>query len=68
MQSDYAWPTLSFVALALLSVAADWLRHRRREADRQRGRAGWVPWPQLMLLALILAAVCAGLWIQDVRG
>ncbi len=33
MQSDYAWPTLAFVALTVLSIAADWLRHRRLKAD-----------------------------------
>ncbi|KKC24486.1 hypothetical protein [Sphingomonas sp. SRS2] len=66
MQSDYAWPTLSFVALALLSVAADWWRHRRREADRIWGRAGWMPWPLISVLSLVAAAYCAALWIKGV--
>jgi hypothetical protein len=65
VQSDYAWPTLFFVALALLSVAADWWRHRRRDADRAAGRAGLVPWPLITILALILTAVCAASWIGD---
>ncbi|ARR56212.1 hypothetical protein HY78_23520 [Rhizorhabdus wittichii DC-6] len=65
MQSDYAWPTLLFVALAVLSVAADWRRHRRREADRQAGRTGWVPWPLVTVLALIMTALFAAWWIGD---
>lgn len=65
MQSDYAWPTMAFVALALLSVAADWRRHRRRDADREAGRAPWVPWPLVTILALIVAALCAAAWIHD---
>ncbi|KRB85697.1 hypothetical protein ASE00_02665 [Sphingomonas sp. Root710] len=64
MQSDYAIPTLAFVALAILSVAADWRRHRRREADRAAGRAGWMPWPLLSILSLIAAAYCAALWVK----
>ncbi len=64
MQSEYAWPTLFFVALAGLSVAADWRRHRRREVDRARGRTGWVPWPLVGILSLIIAAVCAAHWIR----
>lgn len=66
MQSDYAGPTLLFVALALLSVAADWWRHRRREADRIGGKTGWVPWPLISVLSLIGAAYCAALWIKGV--
>lgn len=65
MQSDYAWPTLFLAAVALLSVAADWRRHRRRETDRVLGRTGWVPWPLITVLSLILAAVCAASWIGD---
>ncbi|ATE65004.1 hypothetical protein [Rhizorhabdus dicambivorans] len=65
MQSDFAWPTLSFVALAVLSVAADRWRHHRRDVDRQAGRAGLIPWPLVTILALILAAVCAAMWIHD---
>lgn len=63
MQSDYAWPTLVFVALTVLSVAADWWRHRRRDADRTRGRISWMPWPLIAILSLILTAVCAAHWI-----
>ena len=65
MQSDYAWPTLAFVALALLSVVADRLRHRRRDADRLQGRPAIVPWPLVTIVAIILAAACAAAWIHD---
>jgi len=57
--------TLFFAGLALLSVAADWRRHRRREADRARGRTGWVPWPFITIIALILMALCIAAWIND---
>jgi hypothetical protein len=65
VQSEYAWPTLFFVALAILSVAADWRRHRRRDADRAAGRAGWIPWPLVTIIALILVAVSVAWWIGD---
>lgn len=64
MQSDYAWPTLAFVVLAVLSIAGDWLRHRRLKADDTLSRAGWVPWPLISILALIAAAVCGAHWLQ----
>jgi hypothetical protein len=50
--------------LALLSITADWWRHRRREEDRLKGRAGWMPWPMISVLSLIAAAYCAALWIK----
>ncbi len=64
MQSEYAWPTLAFVVLAALSVAADWWRHRRRKAEPATAGAGWVPWPLFTILALIAGAYCAALWLH----
>jgi len=64
MQSDYAWPTLSFVALSLLSVAVDAWRHGRRKAGLPSAGMGWVPWPLITILALIAAAVGASHWLQ----
>lgn len=64
MQSDTAWLTLAFVALAVLSVAADWWRHRRLMADATLSRAGWVPWPLITILALIAAAFSAAVWLH----
>jgi hypothetical protein len=65
VQSYYVWPLAAFVALAVLSAAADWRGHRRREADRAAGRMALVPWPLVMLLALIAAVFCAALWLHD---
>ena len=64
MQSEYAGPALSFVALAGLSIGAEWLRERRRAEDRAKARAGWIPWPLITILSLIAAAYCAALWIR----
>jgi hypothetical protein len=64
VQSDYAWPTLAFVALAVLSVAADWWRHRRPKADRPVAKPAWVPWPLIAILCLIAAAFSGAAWLQ----
>jgi hypothetical protein len=64
VQSDYAWPTLCFAALTVLSIAADWKNHRRRDADRERGRITWVPWSLLAVLSLLLTAVFAAWWLR----
>lgn len=64
VQSFYAVPTLLFTVLAALSVAADWWGHRRRDADREAGRVGLVPWPLIAILALIAAAFSAALWLH----
>jgi hypothetical protein len=64
MQSPYAIPTLLLAALAVLSVAADGWRHRRRHAGRRDGRVGWMPWPLIAILAAIAAAFCAALWLR----
>jgi hypothetical protein len=61
VQSDYAVPTLIFVALTLLSILGDWLRHRRMG----RGRPGWIPWPLLTIVGLIGAIFLAAFWLRD---
>jgi hypothetical protein len=48
------------VALVLLSGVADHRRNRRRDLDR----AGWVPWPLLMILAMIVAAVATAMALK----
>jgi hypothetical protein len=48
------------VALVLLSGLADRQRNRRRNIDRP----GWVPWPLIMILAMIVAAVAASLALK----
>lgn len=61
MQSDYAWPTLAFGALAALSIALDWIGHRRKRA----GTVRIIPWPLIGLLALIVAAYFGAAWIRE---
>jgi hypothetical protein len=48
------------VALVLVAGLADWRRNRRRDLDR----VGWVPWPLVMILAMIVAAVATALALR----
>jgi hypothetical protein len=48
------------VVLVAISGLADRRRNRRRDLDRP----GWVPWPLLMILAMIVAAVATALALQ----
>jgi hypothetical protein len=48
------------LALVVLAGLADRRRARRRDLDR----AGWVPWPLVMILAMIVAAVAAALALK----
>ena len=45
---------------ALLAGLADRSRSKRRDLDRP----GWVPWPLIQLLAMLLAAVAAALALK----
>lgn len=42
-------------SVALIAALADRRRTRRRDLDRP----GWVPWPLIQILAMIVAAVAA---------
>lgn len=65
MQSDYAWPTLIFGALAALSIAVDWLRHKRKgEPGEPLPVWALLPWPLVAMLALIVTAVSGALWMR----
>lgn len=55
MQAGLWTVVAASVALVLVSGVADRRRMRRRNLDR----AGWVPWPLIMILAMIVAAVAA---------
>jgi hypothetical protein len=49
-----------WLALAGVSVAAEWRRNRRRDLDR----VGFVPWTLIQLLAILGAVVTAALAIK----
>ena len=49
----------AFAALAILAAWADQRRSKRRDLDRP----GWVPWPLVQVLAMLLTAVCAALGV-----
>ena len=46
--------------VAGLAALADWLRNRRRDLDR----VGWVPWPLIVMLAIMLALAFAAFAIR----
>ena len=48
-------------ALAGLASLADHRRARRRDPDR----VGWVPWPLVLVIALLLAAAFAALALKS---
>ena len=49
-----------WVALGLFSVWAERRRNRRTDPDR----VGWVPWPLVLIVALIGAALSVALALQ----
>jgi hypothetical protein len=51
------------IGAALLVVVAG-LADRRRARRRDLDRAGWVPWPLIMVLAMIVAAAAVALAIK----
>lgn len=54
---------IAAAALAALAGLAAWRDHaraRRRDVDRP----GWVPWQPVMILAMLLAVVCAALALR----
>jgi hypothetical protein len=48
-------------ALAGLAALADRRRARRRDLDRP----GWIPWPLIQILAMLLAAVAAAFALKS---
>lgn len=56
--STFLWlAAAAFAALAVLAGWADARRARRRDVDRP----GWVPWPLILILAMIAAVVAGAL-------
>ena len=60
MQAELWTAAAGSLVLVGVSAFADGRRARRRDLDR----AGWVPWPLIMILAMIVAAVTAALALR----
>lgn len=56
------WATAG-VAAGVVAIAA--LADRRRVRRRDLDRVGWVPWPAVLLFALMIAAICAALALKS---
>ena len=54
--------TVAGAAAVLVAVAG--LADRRRSRRRDLDRAGWVPWPLIMILAMIVAAAALALALK----
>lgn len=58
---DWIWPLAG--GLVGLTAYASWAdRRRMRRADLDR--PGWVPWPMVMILSIISAAVLAAIGLK----
>jgi uncharacterized membrane protein len=53
MQSTLWAGAAGCLVLAGVAIFGDRRRHRRRDLDR----VGWVPWPLILVIALLVAAV-----------
>ncbi len=49
-----------WAALGLLAIWGDRRRHARADLDR----VGWVPWPLVLIVAMIGAALCVAMGIR----
>lgn len=50
----------ALAALAAVAILGDRRRHRRTDIDK----VGWVPWPLVLILALLGAATCAAIALK----
>lgn len=55
------WIAVSAASLALIAGLADRRRTQRRNLDR----AGWVPWPLVLITALIVGATAAAVALKS---
>jgi hypothetical protein len=55
--------TVAGAAAVLVAVAG--FADRRRAHRRDLDRAGWVPWPMIMILAMIVAAAATAIAIKS---
>lgn len=49
------WGAAAALGAAVLAGVGDWRRRNRRDLDR----IGWVDWPTLQMLAVLVGVVCA---------
>ena len=64
VQSFYAIPAIFFLTLSGVALFGDWMQVRRRR--NQPHRLSFMPWPLILVLSLLLAAVFAAFWLRDV--
>ena len=57
MQLDWLVGAAGASAVAGYAAWAERRRHRRRDLER----VGWVPWPLVLIVAIISAALCVAL-------
>lgn len=55
MQTQYWFGAGFGVAVALIAALAD----RRRAGRQDLDQVGWVPWPLVLVVSMMVAAICA---------
>lgn len=60
MDHVWAWLTLTLVTLAGVSGIADYRRKHRKDLDR----VGFMPWPMIMVVALVMAAFAGNIALR----
>ena len=55
------WLAGGALLAAAIAALADRRRHRRRDLDRP----GWVPWPVIQILAMLMAAVATAFALKS---
>ncbi len=61
MQSHYWGLSLAWVVLGAFAAWRDRRRNHRTDLDR----VGWVPWPLVLILAILGAATCAAIALKS---
>lgn len=61
MQIQYWFGAGGWLALAAFAAWADRRRTRREDLDR----VGWVPWPLVLIVAIVATALCVAVAIRS---
>lgn len=61
MQAGSAIVAGAAAVIACIAALADRRRHRRRDVDR----VGWMPWPLILIAAIIVAAVAVAVALRS---